>query len=262
MAATGILSITLYGILVTEESFLKGFRTYSKTQHERKLVTLVAGEKVPPELLELMHEAVQEQARAIINKKWDACNSNDERLSKFSYDDLKNEQGAVRVHIGERAVDATVVAAKAPQNLATPNDVHDGITRYVHLSIPGQAIQPVNFPEQTLVPHTRYPTASGSIWEVGPEACVATSRASTTSGPQLHTDFFFRLLESEEEEEEEICVSRLLRLKNVKAAIKNWDARLIKKLVEALDLEVVPFDADEPFEPELLQYQCLATCWR
>ncbi|PPJ55716.1 hypothetical protein CBER1_08285 [Cercospora berteroae] len=266
MSATRHSSTTLYGILVTEESFLKGFRTYTKAQHERKLVTHVAGQKVPSELLERMYEEVDKQARAIVDKKWETCKSRDEKWCKLIHADLMNKKGILQVHIDGQAVDAVVVASRAPTNVAAPTGPDNDLTGFVHLSIPGQTVQTVDFQKPVLVPHARVPNVTGMCWDAGPESYVTAYQNTTISSPRIHTDRMVHFTTLQEppgggEEVDEICISRLVHLKQVKEAIRNWNGHLIKKVVEAMEFEVVPFNAAEPLEPELLQFQRMDRKW-
>ncbi|GIZ44276.1 hypothetical protein CKM354_000747900 [Cercospora kikuchii] len=266
MPAIGLYSTTLYGILVTEESFLKGLRTYMKTQHERKLVTLVAGAKVPTELLERMHEEVYKQARAIVNKKWDTSNSREEKWHKFMGAKVMHAHGAARLHIDGRAVDALTLVPKAPTNIAAPIGPDDGVTGFVLLSTPGHTVQPVDFQRPALVPYPRQPNAPDMCWDAGPESYVVAFQDTKTPGPRVHTDYMLHLTTlqeppGEDQETDEIRIPRLLRLKHVKEAVQNWDGDLIRGVIEAMELEVVPFDAAKPLEPEIVQYQQMEKMW-
>lgn len=83
-AIIGIYQITLYGILVTEDSFLKGLRRCERTSLGHRVASAVIPDKVPTELADQIFDEVGEHTRRIVEEKWASCSTRDERLHKFA----------------------------------------------------------------------------------------------------------------------------------------------------------------------------------
>lgn len=50
---------------------------------------------------------------------------------------------------------------------------------------------------------------------------------------------------------------RVVKVEGVADAVLNWDRDRIKSFVELLELEVLPYDVNDPLRPELVQHQRL-----
>lgn len=57
--------------------------------------------------------------------------------------------------------------------------------------------------------------------------------------------------------EASVQADRIVQLRGVKEAIRDWDAEKMKDFVEKLRLEILPLDPANPMEPEIIQAQRL-----
>ena len=83
--AVCVWTVNLYGILVTEESYLKGARTHVRAQFQRNIIGKIVPGNVPTELVDQILQDSDDQARQIVNDMWTACTTPDEVARKFSF---------------------------------------------------------------------------------------------------------------------------------------------------------------------------------
>ena len=95
MAQSGVFSLFLYGVVVTEESFRKGVRAYVKADISRKQICKGAENEVPGEILNQLLDNADADARRIVDEKWAACSTRDAIEQKFAFFDDETDTGQV-----------------------------------------------------------------------------------------------------------------------------------------------------------------------
>jgi hypothetical protein len=81
----------LYGVFVSEKSFLIGVRRLVKREHTQMLVLKIAGQALPTELVNEIAERLYALEKAGILAKWDAMKTPEENYNKFSYAEARTE---------------------------------------------------------------------------------------------------------------------------------------------------------------------------
>lgn len=94
--------MNLYGILVTEESYLKGARTHVRAQFQRNIIKKIVPGNVPTELIDQILEDSDDQARQTVDNMWIACTTADEVARKFSF--WPGSEGAELLDIASNSV--------------------------------------------------------------------------------------------------------------------------------------------------------------
>ncbi|CAK1362900.1 unnamed protein product [Cercospora beticola] len=256
-AIIGIYQITLYGILVTEDSFLKGLRRCERTSLGHRVASAVIPDKVPTELADQIYDEVGEHTRRIVEEKWASCSTRDERLHKFAVEaEFPGTAKEASIRFLDRTINATSVALSTAINTATPIDSNNPITYYIHLSTAEKHPEPKEFAGQATSFHPVFPNQQGVFWG-NAKSFVVGKQENEQKSPEITTDMLMYLEDPHDlpTSHSDPHTHRLVQLGGIKEAIKNWDGELIKNLVNFMELEVVPFDAGMPFEPEILQYQ-------
>ncbi|KAM3420919.1 hypothetical protein BST61_g4154 [Cercospora zeina] len=254
-ATIGIYQMTLCGILVTEESFLKGLRHYEKTQLEHRLVSAVCPQKLPTELFDHICKELDQQARQTVEEKWNACSNRNARLLKFGMGSgFSDHRGLSAIKFLGRSANATAVALSTP--VSTAADPNSPTNYYIHLSTAGDHPNPLELAGEATAFHPIFPNTEGIFWGQS-KSFVVGDQSQEPESPQVTTDTLTYL-----ENPYNLPVShadphtqRLVQLGGIKEAIKTWDGGMIRKAVETLGFKIVPFNAERPFEPEVVQYQ-------
>lgn len=83
MSSISFKTITLYGILVTEESFLTGIHSHVASALNKRVLMKAVGKDVPPELYNEILAHCDEESRVTISKIWSEGFSQSERDLKF-----------------------------------------------------------------------------------------------------------------------------------------------------------------------------------
>ena len=83
MSTISFRTVTLYGVLVTEESFLTAIHSHIKAKLDRDVLMKAVGNQVPGELFNEIMKELNEQSRITVGKVWLECFSPQERAAKF-----------------------------------------------------------------------------------------------------------------------------------------------------------------------------------
>ncbi|CAK1362902.1 hypothetical protein CB0940_04946 [Cercospora beticola] len=270
--AVCVWTVNLYGILVTEESYLKGARTYVRAQFQRSIIKKVVPGNVPTELVDQILQDSDDQARRIVDDMWAACTTADQVDRKFSFwpgsagaellDIVSNPVTLTpfrRINITKSTlgIDAFPITKHTAAN--TANFVHgeDRETKYVVLSTSARHPLPYELVERPLAPSVHYPN---SRIYAGDRGITIAWQGQNGTAPHVAADSLSFYHDDDVDTSIDsgagsVQADRVLQLRGVKEAIRDWDAEKMKDFVEKLQLVVLPMDPANPMEPEIIQAQ-------
>lgn len=229
----------LYGILVTERSYLLATRREATRKHVTSLAHRVLFPRLPIELVEQVADELvllrEQDARHICKsmRKDPAA-----RYEKFE----AGSESTGRLHSsGMRAMSVRV-------NMP---GVDVPAVRYMHLSMGAE--QPG---VEMLVPETKVATSGGPAMRYGNDMVQVSCRPDSGEEPSsIVTEFPGGLGEPVKER-----VNTLLLLDGVEEAMKAWDAEVVKKLVADWKLKAVALNEESGLElkPRLRMMQVVS----
>ncbi|PPJ55715.1 hypothetical protein CBER1_08286 [Cercospora berteroae] len=254
--AVAVWTVNLYGILVTEESFLKGARTHVRAQFQRNIIRKIVPGNLPTELVDQILQDSDDQARQIVDDVWRECATADEVASKFTF--WPGSVGAELLDITSLGIDAYPIAKHTAANTANLVDGEDRKTKYVVLSTSALHPDPLELVERPLAPSAHFPN---SRIYAGDRGVTIAWQGRNSTAPHVTVDnlSFYHGDDIDSSSinngEGTVQADRILQLRGVKEAIRNWEAEKMKKFVEELRLEVMPLNPADPMEPEIIQAQ-------
>ncbi|SMR63963.1 unnamed protein product [Zymoseptoria tritici ST99CH_3D1] len=250
MPSLKLTSNILYGIFISERSFLIGVRCLVKREHVRFLVLRIAGRKLPAELADEIVDHLYALEKADIVAEWDIGNSPEENYQKFHYGEAQTDAERVAFEkMHDLNVDAAWIANSRPsQSFAGPSTMQQDC-HYIHLSAlktrPSLAVAlpprcPTRYPSGIL-----YTTTKGSL---SANVTASPSEASLPADemvytlpkrPKLNERIVAKTKGKGKTRSEPRSVCRLLSVEGLEAATRDWDAAALEKYVELLELCVI-----------------------
>jgi hypothetical protein len=230
-------AIPLYGILVTEKSFLLGKRALALQDHASYLAHRVAGHRLPAELCDQIGSELTVLHTEGAERLWESMEGDPgARSEMFRYGagtaSLTGSEKAawiIYTKLSKRDVaDGTVIvqAVDAHLNLLLRGAERGNNQRYIHLS--ASLIKPsVSMPVPGVVP-----TAGGSPMSLANGTAMRT-RNQKASAKRPSSDNVTVLPEGSG------GAARLIQLDDVEASIHGWNLDLIESFVGLLKLETV-----------------------
>jgi len=230
-------AVPLYGILVTEKSFLLGKREVALQYHASYLAHRVAGHRLPAELCDQIGSELAALHSEGAERLWNTMEGDPgARSEKFKYNgptaNLTASEKAARVtylKLSKRDVaDGTVRVQALEAHLDLPGGAERGNNqRYIHLS--ASLIKPsVNM----LAPGVVASIAGAPLASLM-EGAVRVSRHQSASTTRTSSESAFI------HPKDSGGITRLLQLDDVEASIHGWNLDLIESFVGLLKLEAV-----------------------
>ena len=232
----------LYGILVTEKSFLLGKRSLALQSHASYLAHRIIGDRLPVELCDQIGSDL-----AILQVQ------SAERLWKSMKDDPSARTD--RFHYSGRTINLTASekVGRARYFKLSKCEVADGGTvrvqaAEVHLDVPGGARRGNN---------KRYTHLSASLVQPGVSSVLAPGVVSRGTGISFAEGAMLpchQPANATQPAAEVVCIrwdgqsggaARLLQLDEAEASIRGWNQALIEALVEQLELKAVIVRGEE-----------------
>jgi len=241
---TRIQTIPLYGILVTQKSFLLGLRWLSFQHYAASLAHRLVGSRLPPELCDEIGAELSKLHFQDAKQQWTRMKDDpDARMKEFleangpiqgpnstesekafeaMWVKLKScvvAEGQMRIHLKQACIDLLGAEGKD--------------RRYVHLS--ASLVRPS---VSVLVP-------GAAPYSGGPSMSLANNAVTVVNAPaDAHTESFdyVRIRCNRPG-----SAKRLVQLDDVEASIRGWNQEFVENFVEQLKLDVVtPSGEQEP----------------
>jgi len=265
-----VSTIPLYGIFVSEQSFLIGVRNVVKAHHVQVLAMKVLAHKLPQELVDVIAEFMLEAAKQDVQQQ---------RRDEVSFDDNKKKFTSIRRRPHQQPSPAEAAAetdfagvsalslepSKPPyRNQPTPEVRH-----YVHLSAvkrrPALSVSPPALKSTKIVACPCLPnTSSQAVNFAGSKGtthafCHPEVVRQGNMGELIHEVSRMTLVYRSDEKlgaaerasRDRYQATTLTQCVSVEEAIREWNAEAIEKFVDCLELEVVPFEENDPLRPGL-----------
>ncbi|KAM3420920.1 hypothetical protein BST61_g4155 [Cercospora zeina] len=247
-SAVAFWTANLYGIIVTQESFLKGARTFVKAQLEREIVARAAGPQVAPELLAPMLAEAEAQARAAVEEMRRQCTTDDGKLRKFAFWQLQpgSDQSEL-MDITSLGVDAIPITKQTAANTTNFQDGEARHTSYVVLSPSAQHPQTIELLGRPINHSTRL---GSSVIYAGERGFSIARQFDHEAAPHVKTDnvgYYYNENDDDDgtpsdgnvanDYEPSLETQRIVQMRGVK------------------ELQVIPLDPANPMEPEIMQAQ-------
>jgi hypothetical protein len=235
LTSFAVNTVPLYGILVTEKSFLLGKRALALQNHASYLAHRVAGDRLPAELCDQIGSELAVLQTEGADRLWGSMKDDHPgaRAMKFRYGSgtanlTASEKAARTIYtkLSKRDVaDGTVVIQAVDAHLGVPGGAARGNNqRYIHLS--ASLIKPsVSMLAPGRVPSTpSISLAKGIAMRTSYQAASATR--TSTEGVTVRP-------------ESSGAAARLVQLNDVEASIQGWNLDLIESFVGQLELEAI-----------------------
>nr|POE85464.1 meiotic recombination protein rec14 [Quercus suber] len=247
----------LYGVFVSEKSFLIGIRNLVSDDHANLLAFKVCDGRVPQELINMVENELIKIGRDRVDKLWQRHADKDRswRVEKFSFHGPRTMgQTAVFEELESMGISAMPVDNDRPH--ARQADV-PARAQYIHLSAvktrPSVSIQlpgdlrrsPLPLPSSAFNP-LHYITRRGAflaacgtliLRAVFRRESIKMDRVTYYTNPSTPPSATMVSRPSS-------YTARLLRCDDVKEAMQQWDGAALRQFVELLGLRIVPHDED------------------
>jgi hypothetical protein len=256
---TKIMTVPLYGILVTQKSFSIGLRSLSQQYYAHHLAHKVTGARLPPELCDEIGAQLSALLVHSAERMWERIKDDpDARSAKFLDPFTRSaptgsEQAFLAMFYELTGVDAAEGQAKLvgqTVSIDVPGTEAKGQT-YIHLSASLKNHPSVSM----LVPGL-------STFSGGPSIALANRAMTVLSEPASGKELSVESVRIRCNDAGE--VSRLVQLDDVGACIRGWNQEMIENFVEQLGLDVVTARGEEEprggMTPQLRLLQTLT--WR
>jgi hypothetical protein len=232
-----VSTVPLYGILVTEKSFLLGKRALALQNHASYLAHRVAGARLPAELCDQIASELAVLRTEGADRLWESMKDNypSARAMKFQYavwtaNLTASEKAGLAIYsqLSKRDVaDGTVRVQAVEAHLGLPGGAARGNNqRYIHLS--ASLIKP----SVSMLAPGRLPGTSGPSMSLAKGTSIRTSYLAASA---LRTSTESVTVRPERSG----AAARLLQLDDVEDSIHGWNLDLIESFVGQLELEAV-----------------------
>jgi hypothetical protein len=216
-----LTTMPLYGILVSEKSFLLARRRLAKAHYAKFLAFRVTGSHLPAELVDQIADALIELEKAEILQLWHALKEQKQHRQRVFMVPANSGTEAEQAAINELglleagALCSTVIV-----------DRSDGEPmRYVHIS------GSISRPDLAQLYPGSAPASGPALQFADGNIVVCNHSGTTTSISREHSKIRASLKRME--------VGRLVQIDGIEDAIKYWDQEAVENLVESLRLTVV-----------------------
>lgn len=79
----GVRTALLYGVFVTEKSYLIGLRKLIKREHISMLISHVCGDRFPQEVVDIIEQSLYDLEKDIVDSAWKGNAEDNENIRKF-----------------------------------------------------------------------------------------------------------------------------------------------------------------------------------
>lgn len=227
----------LYGIFVTERSYLLAVRHAAQTSYARALAHRVLQPRLPTELIDYIAEEMALSAHAEAETVWEGMDKKQgERWAKFAGGMVHRHEDGVLV----RCVEVTVPRERARVRTR----------RYAHISMRAGDEGGSSGPSVTVLVPGHVPASGGAAFKYR-SAVKVTCRPE--NGEELSA------VEVESDILAEGRVDGLVQLDGVEEAMQAWDRGAVQGFVRKLGLEVVVVPGeDDGLKPRLRLLQAVS----
>jgi len=223
----------MYGILVTQKSYLLGLRGLALQHHAHYLAHRIVGTRLPPELCDEIGAELGALYLQGAERMWKRMKHDPmARTKKFDFwmagtdNPTESEKSGVATYmkLAKRDVpEGTIVVLRMMTQIDLPGTQHK-VQRYVHLSAS------LTIPSVSMLVPGLAACSGGPAVKFANKMLVANQAggAAQQSAEGLRIDL-----------NDAGSVARVVQLDDVEASIRGWNQKLVEGFVEQLALEVV-----------------------
>ena len=246
----------LYGIFATEKSLLVGYRKLVKRLHAEMLATKILDGMLPPEMIALIAVALHQVESRAVEEKWNDTIPHRENVAKFRYN-MARTPAEKKIIEQYHSMGINAVAVRVSKPREVDGKESRGTSCYVHVS--GVPRRPEIVAQLN---HGIWGSGTDGEWYSSPKHGSMTCAREPSHYDVLrvvdHVAGFwaaYQLGDFSHGAPTSGEVTTLSACEGIEDAMQNWDAGAVKRYVETLGLDVVPFDYREPLRPRIYLWQ-------
>ena len=270
----------LYGVFFTEKSYLIGLQRLLKGEHAKMLVTKIAGDRLPQELIDMivsrLHESLMKSVESVWNgvDRWEAFN---EKFPPRTFSRRTPDENAVEDMLVSEIMNYATPNAEEVKfpfdgqcQVIWPVEVSNPDVRNTNVNAirdPGNPSRYVHIAATWERPLLRLDMASGietcrnnnqKAKYLQPRADII-ANCTDNIGDECSRDFVYYMPIPDEHDEmpakKDVSTHRIIRCSSIEESVKNWNEAAQKTYIDLLELEVVPIDPQDPLKPHLHIWQ-------
>lgn len=251
MATLSIFTTLLYGVYVSEKSYLIGVRCLVKREHSRMLAMKVAGH-LPQELTDLIEKELYQQEEASVRARW-ILKAPQQNHRRFRYESMVTE-AEMAVH--QKMVSISRMSSRNPDLLIAEQSVI-GVTttavhntrplggperspRYIHLSaIRTQPSISLAIPPHTSKKASNSPSFAAGLPYAGNQGAITVTLEGSSSRKSDKATYTPMVTESIPTVRLKPSVGRILSVDGLEMAMREWDSVALEAYIDLLGLHVI-----------------------